>query len=51
MPASLVLSQVETLEDLEPDEPGFSIEADEDEAALADEVMRRLAQLGIRPPI
>lgn len=44
MPASLLTSQLETLEPLSGDEPGFAIEADRSPAELADEIARRLGR-------
>jgi len=46
MPASLLPSQLETLEPLEPDEPGFVLEASEDPATLVGVIAERL---GIPP--
>jgi gluconokinase len=42
MPASLLSSQLETLEPLMADEPGFAIEADRPPAELAEEIARRI---------
>lgn len=42
MPASLLASQLETLEPLSEDEPGFTIEADRSPAELAEEIAQRL---------
>jgi gluconokinase len=41
MPPSLVPSQLETLEPLAPDEPGFILRTDRDPAALADVIVER----------
>jgi gluconokinase len=46
MPASLLPSQLETLEPLEPDEPGFVLEADDDPDTLVDAIIERI---GIPP--
>jgi gluconokinase len=46
MPASLLPSQLETLEPLEPDEPGFVLTAEEDPATLVAAIVERL---GIPP--
>jgi gluconokinase len=46
MPASLLPSQLETLEPLEPDEPGFVLTAEEDPATLVGVIAERL---GIPP--
>ncbi|WP_214365909.1 gluconokinase [Pseudonocardia sp. H11422] len=42
MPASLLGSQLETLEPLEADEPGIVVATDPDAAAVADHVLQRL---------
>lgn len=42
MPASLLASQLETLEPLEAGEPGFEISADAAPAAIADSIVARL---------
>jgi gluconokinase len=44
MPASLLESQLETLEQLTPDEPGFEIDADRPPDLLAEEIARRLGR-------
>jgi gluconokinase len=41
MPASLLDSQLRTLEPLVPDEPGFAIRTDRSPALLAEEIARR----------
>lgn len=43
MPASLLASQLETLEPLGADEPGAHIRADQPPESTADEILRRLA--------
>jgi gluconokinase len=43
MPASLLDSQLETLERLEPDEPGAIVRADREPDAVATEILARLA--------
>ena len=45
MPASLLPSQLEALESLEPDEPGFVLEADDDPASLVDVIIERIGIL------
>ena len=42
MPASLLPSQLETLEELGPDEPGFEVDADQPPEAVADEIAELL---------
>ena len=42
MPPSLLASQLETLQPLAADEPGFGVETTRDPAAVADEVLRQL---------
>jgi gluconokinase len=42
MPASLLPSQLEILEPLEPDEPGFVIDAVGDSEAVVSEIVERL---------
>ncbi len=49
MPASLLASQLATLEPLTADEPGFAIEADGPPGDLADEIARRLGRGAGRP--
>ena len=44
MPPSLLASQLDTLEDLEPDEPGFEVTADRPARVIADEIARRLGR-------
>jgi len=48
MPASLLTSQLEALEPLSGDEPGFAIGADRSPAELADEIARRLGHRAAR---
>lgn len=44
MPASLLPSQLDTLEALGPDEPGFEVTADQPPNAIADEITERLGR-------
>ena len=44
MPPSLLASQLETLEALGPDEPGFDVSAEGPPDEIADEIVERLAQ-------
>lgn len=44
MPASLLPSQLETLEALGPDEPGFALTTDEAPDAIAEEIAERLGR-------
>jgi gluconokinase len=44
MPASLLSSQLATLEPLEPDEPGFTVSASRPAVAVADEILARLPE-------
>jgi gluconokinase len=44
MPPSLLASQLDTLEPLEPDEPGATLAADRDPATIVAEIMLRLAE-------
>lgn len=43
MPPSLLRSQLDTLQPLEPDEPGVGVDTEADPAAVADAALRRLA--------
>lgn len=45
MPVSLLTSQLETLEPLEPDEPGIAVEADRPAAEVVGEIMNAIISL------
>ena len=47
MPASLLPSQLATLEPLEPDEPGFDLPADRDASVVVAQVLEVLGALGL----
>jgi gluconokinase len=49
MPASLLDSQLATLEPLEPDEPGFAAAGDESPDEVADQIVSELRERGIIP--
>ena len=46
MPASLLTSQLATLEPLEPDEPGFEVSASGSAETVADDILARLPSVG-----
>jgi gluconokinase len=47
MPASLLPSQLATLEPLEPDEPGVEVPADRDASVVVAQVLEVLGALGL----
>jgi gluconokinase len=46
MPASLLQSQLDTLEPLEPDEPGITVSGEGDPGAVVDRVLTELTPTG-----